>query len=196
MGQRDALYELTDLVELDEGFFSTEKEESEKDEPLKRGRGSQRKTKVVVMDESKPVEGQKTKKGKERKVGHLKMVVIDNLCAQTIDAVVEINIDNQATINSDDSTSYVNLKNLVKEHRPQVIPKEQIGKLLPWVHLAIRNAKRLLLDVHHDIRPGYLQNYLNEFCYKFNRRYFAQNLFDRLLIACMTYKNQFRYKYG
>ncbi|MDR1092091.1 MAG: IS1595 family transposase, partial [Prevotella sp.] len=36
----------------------------------------------------------------------------------------------------------------------------------------------------------------NEFCYKFNRRYFGQNLFDRLLIACVTYKNYFRYEYG
>ena len=25
-----------------------------------------------------------------------------------------------------------------------------------------------------------MQNYLNEFCYKFNRRYFGENLFDRL----------------
>jgi hypothetical protein len=29
--------------------------------------------------------------------------------------------------------------------------------------LAISNAKRLLLDIHHDVRPQYLQGYLNEF---------------------------------
>lgn len=196
MGQRDALYELTDIVELDEGFFTTETDDQEKDAPLKRGRGSQRKTKVVVMAESKPVDEKKTKKGKERKVGHIKMVVIDNLRADTIDTIVKLDIDNQATIDSDDSTSYVNLKDMVKEHRPKVVPKEQVGKILPWVHLAISNAKRLLLDIHHDIGPGYLQNYLNEFCYKFNRRYFGEKLFDRLLIACVTYKNHFRYKYG
>jgi hypothetical protein len=37
-----------------------------------------------------------------------------------------------------------------------------------------------------------MQNYLDEFCYKFNRRYFGENLFDRLLIAAVTslwYKN-------
>ncbi|MEM7374099.1 MAG: IS1595 family transposase, partial [Bacteroidota bacterium] len=32
----------------------------------------------------------------------------------------------------------------------------------------------------------YLQNYLNEFCYKQNRRYFNERLFDRLLIAAAT----------
>ena len=36
MGKRDELYTLSDVVELDEGFFSTETDEDEKDKPLKR----------------------------------------------------------------------------------------------------------------------------------------------------------------
>jgi hypothetical protein len=28
-----------------------------------------------------------------------------------------------------------------------------------------------------------MQNYLDEFCYKLNRRYFGQKLFDRLILA-------------
>ncbi|MDR1984994.1 MAG: IS1595 family transposase, partial [Prevotellaceae bacterium] len=32
-----------------------------------------------------------------------------------------------------------------------------------------------------------------EFCYKFNRRYFGEKQFDRLLIAAVSYKNHFRY---
>ncbi|KAA6321018.1 hypothetical protein EZS27_029282, partial [termite gut metagenome] len=40
------------------GFFSTEIEEEEKGTPLKRGRGSQKKTKGLVMAESHPIEGQ------------------------------------------------------------------------------------------------------------------------------------------
>ncbi len=66
---------------------------------------------------------------------------------------------------------------------------EQIPELK--VHIAISNAKRLLLDIHHDVRPQYLQGYLNEFCYKYNRRYFGEKLFYRLLIACVSYKNEF-----
>jgi len=192
MGKRDELYSLSGVVELDEGFFTTERDEKDKDKPLKRGRGSQRKTKVAVMAESTPVEGEKTKKGKPRKVGHLKMVVINDLKSPTIDKVVRENIDKDATIDSDDSTSYTNLKTIVKEHNPKIVPPKEVGKMLPWVHIAISNAKRILLDIYHDIKPKYLQNYLNEFCYKFNRRYFGEDLFDRLLIACVSYKNQFR----
>lgn len=56
MGKRDGEYVLAGRIELDEGYFSTEIPEREKDKPLKRGRGSQRKSKVIVMAESEFVE--------------------------------------------------------------------------------------------------------------------------------------------
>lgn len=193
MGKRDARHQLKGVVELDEGFFSTEIKEEEKDEKIKRGRGSQKKTKVLVMAESKPVDKQKNKYDKPRKVGHIKMFTIDNLKAETMDPLVLDNIDKESTLDTDHSTSYTNFDKLVKDHRPKVIPKDQVGKLLPWVHIAISNAKRLFLDIFHDLKPEYLQSYLNEFCYKFNRRYFGDNLFNRLLVAGVSYKNEFRY---
>ena len=193
MGKRDAEYSLKEVIELDEAFFSTEIDEEEKDKPLKRGRGSQKKTKVLVMAESIPVDGETTKKGKPRKVGHIKMFVIDDLKASTIEEKVSEHINKDSTIDSDNSTSYTNFNMLVKEHRPKVVPKEELGKMLPWVHIAISNAKRMLLDVFHDIRPEYMQSYLNEFCYKFNRRHFGEKRFDRLMIAGVSYKNKFRY---
>lgn len=196
MGKRDEKYSLSGVIELDEGFFSTETQDEDKDKPLKRGRGSQKKSNVLVMAESQPSDKKKTKKGKTRQVGHIKMMVINDLKSETITSLVKDNVLQQSTIDSDNSTSYVNLKDIVKEHHPQVIPKKEVGKILPWVHIAISNAKRMLLDIHHDIKPEYLQNYLNEFCYKFNRRYFGETLFDRLMITSVSYKNQFRYSNG
>ena len=76
------------------------------------------------------------------------------------------------------------------------IPKEKIGKKLPWVHIAISNTKRQLLNSYHNIKPKFLQNYLDEFCYKFNRRYFADIMFNKLLVASVSYKNELRYKCG
>lgn len=191
MGRRDGEYELTGVIELDEGFFTTIRTKEEKDKPLKRGRGSQKKSKVLVMVESVVVEGKTTKTGKPRKVGYLKMIVINDLKAKTITKMVTNNVSKSAVIDSDYSTSYVKLKEIIKEHKPEVIPKDKINEMLPWVHIAISNAKRLLLDIHHDIKPEYLQGYLNEFCYKYNRRFFGEKLFDRLLIACVSYKNEF-----
>jgi hypothetical protein len=54
---------------------------------------------------------------------------------------------------------------------------------LKWVHIIIANAKRALLGIYHKIKGKYLQLYLDEFCYKLNRRYFKTNVFDRLTCA-------------
>jgi hypothetical protein len=56
--------------------------------------------------------------------------------------------------------------------------------------MQIDNAKRTLLGVHHMISRKYSQNCLDEFCYKVNRRNFGNQLFDRLLIACVTINYQ------
>jgi hypothetical protein len=90
----------------------------------------------------------------------------------------------------------VELKKIVPSHNSQVIFSERVGEILPWVRTAISNAKRQIINTFHDVKPEFLQKYLDEFCYKFNRRYFGEALLGRLLIACVSYKNEFRYLYG
>lgn len=77
------------------------------------------------------------------------------------------NIDEDAILDTDYSIFYTILESLVNEHWHKVIPEEEIGKMLPWVHIAISNAKRLLLSTFYRYLRENLQNYLNEFCYKF-----------------------------
>lgn len=72
--------------------------------------------------------------------------------------------------------------------------KKSVGKVLPWVHIAISNAKRSILDTYHDIKAEFLQLYLNEFCYKFNRRYVGFRLFDRLELCACTYRADFKHR--
>lgn len=189
MGQRDSEYQLCGSIELDEGFFTTQRDESEEDKPLKAGRGSQAKTKVLVMAESTPVEG--SNKNIKKQVGHIKMVVIPNLKASTIDVEVIDNIKKESSLITDASSSYVHFKELVAEHTSQVIAPKEVGKVLPWVHIVISNAKRLLLDIYHDVKSEFLQSYLNEFCYKFNRRNI--NCFERLMFACVAYQTEFKH---
>jgi len=117
------------------------------------------------------------------RVSYIKMKVIDDLKSRTINSHVQALASNATVMDTNDSTSYVDLKNYILRHNPQVIPKEKVGEVLPWGHLAISNAKKQLLSTYHDINPEILQNYLNEFCYMFNRRYFGDSLFNRLLVA-------------
>jgi hypothetical protein len=191
MGNRDDEYTLDGELELDDGFFSTETQKEEKQDKLKRGRGSQKKTKVLVMAESTKVTSCKPNE-KPRKVRCIKMKVIPDLKAATITPIVEAHVSSTSKIDSDNSTSYVRLNEIVGEHHHEVIDTRDIAIVLPWVHVAISNAKRLISSIFHDIKPAYLQLYLNEFCYKFNRRYFGENCFDRLLIACLKTNTDFR----
>ena len=98
--------------------------EEEKTKALKRGRGSQKKTKVLVMVESEHVENPKNPQ-KPKRVNHLKMVVIPDLKAETIDQEAIAAIDKDAKITTDGSTSYTNFKDHFAQHDASVVlPKE------------------------------------------------------------------------
>ena len=64
---------------------------------------------------------------------------------------------------------------------------ENPAELLPWVHIIISNLKRWLLDVFHGVSAKHLQSYLDEFCYRFNRRSERTDLFRRVLNRCVRY---------
>ena len=134
------------------------------------------------MAESTPLENIETLV-KSKQCRYFKMKVLKDHKAENIDEVVKENIDEKTIIFSDKSTSYVNIADHVQTHLQQKSDKENAVTTLKWVHIAFGNAKRWLLDVHHMIKGKYLQNYLNEFCYKLNRRYFKNNIFERITIA-------------
>jgi transposase-like protein len=60
------------------------------------------------------------------------------------------------------------------------------GKLLPWVHRVISNAKAVIRGSHRGVSEKHLQSYLSEICYRFNRRFWERELFDRLVKACLS----------
>jgi len=188
MGLRDDQYVLNDEIELDEGFFETVDINRDYSKPLKRGRGSEKQTKVLVSTESKKIDCTDfTKKyNKETKLGFIKMKVINSLKKEELINQVKQIIREGSTIKTDGSNSYNNFKNDYI-HKSKIVEKKESSKLLPWVHTVISNAKKLLLDMHHRIDDDFLQNYLNEFCFKLNRRYF-KSIFSRLLVACISYR--------
>ena len=191
MGKRDSQYQLDQLIELDEGFFQspdTDKDRQDDQKP-KRGRGSQSQSKVLVMVSSR-ISMDKTKDLKKynrpSQLKYIKMHVIDDLKGATIEKEVKTNIKKDSVIKTDDFRSYSRLNTIVWRHFPSKVPKEELKTAFPWIHTMISNAKRNMLGINHMTSKKYLQNYLNEFCYKVNRRYFGENLFDRLLIASVA----------
>jgi hypothetical protein len=189
MGSRDSKYRLDKIVELDEGFFETvdtEKDDDEKSTLKKRGRGSQKQTTVMVMASTVHVFNKIKKYNKPTKFRFVRMLVVENLKGKTVGAKVSENIKYDTVVKTDNYSSYSKIKENVWCHIAQNVSPKDAVKVLPWVHTMISNAKRTLLGVHHMISTKYTQNYLDEFCYKVNRRNFGDKIFDRLLIACVT----------
>jgi hypothetical protein len=111
------------------------------------------------------------------------MKVIEHHSADTLTELVKENFNQKNIVFSDKSTSYVDIAQHVEMHISQKSDANTTKTTLQWVHIAISNAKRTLLGIFHKIKGKYLQNYLNEFCYKLNRRRFGERLFDRLALA-------------
>ena len=85
---------------------------------------------------------------------------------------------------TDDWRGYRGLQKVIAAVKQQVTPPKEAMEKLPWVHTVISNAKKMTAGVHHAVAKEYLQNYLNEFCWKLNRRNFNSAPFERAM--CMA----------
>lgn len=179
MGKREGLYKLKETIEFDEAYV---KKSTPKGIKLKRGKGSKGVQNVAVAGESTQLEDLETGV-KSKHYGYIKMQVVNGHKSDDIDQIIKQNIEETSIIFSDKSKSYVNIADYVETHYEVKSSKESTKTTLQWVHIAISNAKRWLLGVHHKVKGKYLQAYLDEFCYKLSRRYFGHKLFDRAIIA-------------
>lgn len=183
MGNREDEYKLDGLIEMDEGFFEgIRKKDDDRGLVVAPAKELDRQVKAIVAVSTTPIEvGKRTDGRPITKPGYLKMNVVAGLSKTDISYEAEKMVKETATVTTDGKTSYRTLKGICKKHIEIVIKdKTKICKAFPWVHTAISNAKKKLLGVHHHVEDTYMQNYLNEFCYKFNRRHFGENLFYRL----------------
>ncbi len=183
MADRDAEYSLAGLVEMDESFFGPK--------GSKKGRGSERKSTVLCA-----VSLYRDRKGEERP-GFAHMRVVDNASAKTIENFLErlgyghMNQERKnllKAIRTDGWRSYGKaIKGQNLSHYKVVLqdPKAA-GRLLPWVHRVISNAKAVIRGSHRGVSEKHLQSYLSEICYRFNRRFWERELFDRLIKACVS----------
>jgi hypothetical protein len=66
-------------------------------------------------------------------------------------------------------------------HDPHVVGNMAAHIVLPWIHRVFSNLKTWALGVYHGLRRKHLQNYLDEFVFRFNRRRTRHAAFRSLL---------------
>lgn len=167
MGERDTMYLLEGTVELDDAFFGGTREGS------KQGRGTD-KTAVLVgvsLDT----------KGKPRFV---KMRAVENVKGETLKQFAKETIRVGSFVKSDGFKSYNKLCGAGYSHEGKAFNPKEDAEHLKWLHIVISNAKAFILGTYHGLDALHIQSYLNEFCFRFNRRFFTTQLFNRIVNAC------------
>ncbi len=115
----------------------------------------------------------------------LKMDVVDNMKGQTIVDFANAHIAEGSTISSDAYRSYRKLQKAGYHHEAKVFNPKEDSEHLKWLHTIIGNTKSFINGTFHGLGQKHLQSYLDEFCYRFNRRSFSGELFNRLLSSCL-----------
>ncbi|CAH1092260.1 hypothetical protein NTG1052_920007 [Candidatus Nitrotoga sp. 1052] len=168
MGHRESLYRLHDLIEIDDALVGGRRSGN-------RGRGAEGKTPILVAMENRG-----------EKAGYVAMEAVASVTKQTVRAFAERHFNPAQMVRSDALASLSSLGE-TQHHAARVTPADKAGEWLPWVHITIGNLKTFLLGTYHGVSGKYFQEYLNEFCYRFNRRQVLQELPLRLLNACVQH---------
>lgn len=169
MADRDSVYRLGGLVELDDAFVGGRRSGG------KSGRGAEGKTPILVAVESR-----------DKKAGFIAMETTPSVSAGNIRQFARRHLLPWQTTRTDGLMA-LRVLGETQQHEGRVTPPEQVDEWLPWMHIAIGNLKAYLLGTYHGVTGKYLQEYLDEFVYRFNRRFWEPELPLRLLNASMAH---------
>ena len=131
--------------------------------------------------------------------GRLRLGVIVDRSAKSLETFALESVQPSTHITTDDWSGYSNLASrgyqltqIAQRGDPNVTEA-----YLPLIHLVFGNLKTWLNGIHHGVSPQHLQAYLNEYTFRFNRRFYPFNAFRSLLgIAADTEATTYDALYG
>lgn len=173
MAKRDELYKLKGTVEADEIFIGGKQSLDDR-----RKFGTNKTSFFMAVEEGA--------------IGNPRFVTfeeIENVFEEHVLPALQKHIEKGSKIKSDGAAHYVVAEKKMgypNERSVAMTSPEQTAEHLKWINKLTSNLKRFLLSTHHGVFPKYRKKYLAEFAYRFNRRYWPHQAFDRLLFACLN----------
>jgi len=145
---------LSGELEVDEAYVGGAREG-------KRGRGAFGKKIVFVAVECK-----------RGAIGRIRLACIPDVSGATLKQTVEAYIESGSIVRTDGWSGYSGLAEASYSHeRVNAVPEELAEVTLPKCHLVISLLKRWILGtMQGNVGGDHLQDYLNEFTFRFNRR--------------------------
>jgi transposase-like protein len=181
MAQREGESLLRGIIELDEGFIGGHHHGA-----ASRGRRQPGKTLVAIAAQQTPGGG----------LGRAYLRVIDDASAASLSAAARATIVAGSAVQTDGWNGYLGLEQAGYSHRPRSLPTSaDIDAWLPFSHIVLANFKRWTLDIFHGVSAAHLQAYLDEFCYRLNRREQRHDIFRRVLDRCLLYTAPAPYRF-
>ena len=126
--------------------------------------------------------------------GRLRLQCIPSRKKEALEPFVQENVTQGALVRTDGWIGYDDLDYLGYRHDRVAVrgDHEKTDNHLPMIHIVFGNLDTWLLGTHHGVSPKHLQAYLNEFTFRFNRRFWPMAAFDSVLgiatrVAAPTY---------
>lgn len=116
-------------------------------------------------------------------VGRVRLQLLPNKTAGSVNQFVQACIAPGATVISDDGSEFADLLVYGYKHRLLTMGKDRakMDAWLPMVSTVTGNLKIWLSGTFHGVQKKHLQNYLDEFTFRFNRRFYRSSSFRTLL---------------
>jgi transposase-like protein len=155
-------------VEVDETYIGGKKQG-------KRGRGSENKSVVLGLVERK---------------GRARAIVIHDIKAKTLLPAVEANVTKNSTVYTDDLMSYDRLASLGFDHKT-VAHSQKIYVTGDDIHTNSvegfwSQLKRSIDGTYHHVTPEHLQEYADEYSFRYSHRNDEQPMFKTMLERTTT----------
>ena len=116
--------------------------------------------------------------------GRLWLRVIEARDAKNLIPFVHDSVAKGSTVKTDGWSIYQELPLLGYQHDPLILAgdPDKAQAHLPMIHLVFSNLKTWILGTHHGaIAQHHLQAYLNEYVFRFNRRFYPMTAFATVL---------------
>ena len=172
MMERDREHPLGGCVELDDAYLGGERSGG------KRGRGAPGKTPFVAAVET-------NEKGHPLRV---KLTVVEGFRLTEIAAWAQQQLSPGTDVRSDGLACFGGVTAAGCMHEPIVVGSGRQEVEHPefrWVNTILGNIKSALHGTYHAVRPKYVQRYLAEFEYRFNRRFDLPAIIPRLVFVAL-----------
>ena len=116
--------------------------------------------------------------------GRLRLRVVAGRGGEDLTTFIKDNIAKGSTVRTDAWPSYDQLPAMGYVHDRLILARdpEKAEAHLPMIHLVFSNLKTWILGTHHGaIEHQHLQAYLNEYVFRFNRRFYPMTAFNSVL---------------